>query len=221
MSSLTVIWPLLDPPPAVRPDAMTFLGDAGSRIVVPYETPTVKISRAAAWVEDARPGAGRKPALIRGPGVLRSCTFSLTLGYPDSRPVTGLLAALQAAADGGERWSVSYLPLATGLWRISTLDVSADDWDSQGQTTRSVCDFTLVEAGPASGGVGPATGGLAALALQVRPATYTVRAGDSFTSIAIRFYGEARYIWQIARDNNLRNWHLHNGQVLKLPKTAD
>lgn len=218
-SSVTINRAVTGPAHGPVKPAITLIGSAGSRIELPFQPASSKVNRGNGWTNIDRPGGGVKPILARGKGVLKTLGFQVMIGYFDFTPVDAILLALDRAADGPERWAVGYGPLEQGLWRITNMDLEATDRDHLHRAVRATADMQFTEAGPAVG-VGPVTGGVNSLHLQQRPATYTVRSGDTFTGIAVKFYGEARYIWLIANVNGLRNWNLHVGQVLKLPRAV-
>lgn len=216
MPSLAIV--TVTPPPNLAHPKMVLLGDAGSRITVPYAPMPTSLDSPGEWEEVARPGAGVKPLLVRGDGKLQTLSFDLTVGFPDLTSIEALLDQLRKGKDGSERWAVSYGPQERGLWRMTGLQISVEDrqeWTNL--AVRASVSLGLTEAGP-SVRVGPVTGGRPA-GMGQPPATYTVKRGDTLPGVAVKFYGSTAYAGAIATANGMRNsCVIRTGQVLKLPR---
>lgn len=263
---------------SARQPMMTFIGDGGSQFSVPYAPLPVTYKGGMGWENVARSGRGRTALLLEGNPALKTLDFALTLAKPDNQDdIEDWLNALRAAADGTERWTVSYGPQEAGLWRFT--NYSQDVEQRQRLTnlaTRATVTITLTEAGqppsilptkytaptptppkttkpaatapakpakPSSGTSADASPSVQAfykslatnpqaafyflvtsqLAQQAkknpsRPATITVRAGDTLTGLAVKWYGDSKFFALIAGMNGITNTtlQLKPGTVLKL-----
>lgn len=149
-SLLTLLRPAsgATPQPSGQPP-FVMTGDKGSQITLPFAPLPVQHTRVMGWETVVRSGRGRSPLLLQSNPGLNTQTFSLTVARPDPQEdIEDLLDALSAAAEGTERWTVSYGPQEKGLWRITSFDFSITQRQYlTNLATRATCNVTLTQAG--------------------------------------------------------------------------
>lgn len=157
-------------PPVRHPKAF-LLGTSGKKWVLPYAPLPVSIGGlAGAWAQNDRPG--RKPLLQRsGPG-LQTLTFTLTLAYPDGRPIGTTIYALKLLAANGEAVTFSYGSTERGVYQITGCDVNVTmRQEGSNEPVRADAQIVLTETSTAKLSLGPLTGGKGA------PTAITVSTG--------------------------------------------
>lgn len=194
------------------------------RIVLPVTSPKVDHSGFAAnWQQVERPG--EKPLLGVAGKQLHVARFEVLIARKDGSPVEDILVdLLNMSRDSTNVVTMHhYGYLESGPWRMTDFVPSSEmRLLGTNQITRARATVTLTEAvlepGPRatkkkSGGSGKGDDDK-----KSRPKTYTVKAGDTLSGIAARFYGDANEWHKIAKANNIRSpRRLRIGQVLKLP----
>lgn len=197
--------------------------DGGLRIVLPFAPNDVEHTGLTDTFETLdRPG--RKPLVTYTSEGLRVCSFSVLLAHPDhQRPVEGYLNVLERIAKSGDRVTLSLSKLEAGIvWNLTDANVRTQARQhGTNAVTRAVVALTFTEAvdavvnvGPLSGGKKPKrgkkkrhgrdTGGKGG---RVKATTqrYTVRAGDTLSRIALRFYDDPNAWPRIAKASGIRD----------------
>lgn len=151
--SLTLLRPATAQVPAIPGGQPPFVltGDRGSQITLPFAPLPVQHNRGMGWENVPRNGRGRSPLLLESNPSLNTMTFTLTLGHLDPQEdIEDMIQALSDAAEGTERWTVSYGPQEKGLWRITTCSFSITQRQYlTNLATVATCQLTLTAAGPA------------------------------------------------------------------------
>lgn len=221
-----------------KPANKAFVQMGKYRLIFPITSPQVEHSDFTSdWVQISRPGL--RPLFRRAHERLRRMTFRVVLASCDKAGVEAFVKRLSVYANNsGGPVTVSYGPLENGLWRLTEIEVSTIQRNPNNTVWHADVEMTFVEAyfdppggkppstqpplaGEASGGatIGSGLRGTPTAPKEITgPRTYTVKAGDTLSGIALKMYGDANRYIDIARANNIRNVDLiHPGQVLIIP----
>ena len=213
-------------PPAAKHPKAKLITEDGERFVLPFAPTQVAhdgFARGRAQLD--RPG--RKPLTVDvGPG-LRSCSFTVFLGYRDhQRSVEPLLKDLRRLAASGDRITIAGLGDLEGAhkWNLTgmTVDTLLRQQGTNAVTRATVAlSFTedvdaVVNVGPLSGGKkggkggkggggkgGGGKGGGGKGGDDTKTRRYTVEAGDTLARIALKFYGNPNKWRLIAHRNKI------------------
>lgn len=189
---------------------------AGRRLTLAITSPTVDHSSLTGdWKQQPRPLD--KPLIGMAGLQLETAKVTCTLANADGSSVeTDLRTLIRFSRDPDHHVTLAnYGGLAAGPWHITDMSVSSDRRRFGTNTiTRAQVMLTLTEAvpdpNPKATKKKPANG-------DGKPHTYVVRAGDTLSSLAVRFYGHANEWRKIAKANGLRNAKVKVGQKLKIP----
>lgn len=207
--------------PAKHKHAVLRCGD--TRIVLPVTSPKVDHSALAAnWQQVERPG--EKPLLGVAGQQLHVARVDVLIARKDGSAVEDILVNLLNMSRESTNVVTMhhYGYLEAGPWRMTDFTISSEmRLLGTNQITRARATLTLTEAVPEPGPRATKKKSQASKAddhNKSRPKTYTVKAGDTLSGIAARFYGDANDWHKIAKANNIRDPRkLRIGQVLKLP----
>lgn len=201
------------------------------RIVLRCTSPKVDHSGLAGdWKQVPR--GGDRPLLGMAGRQLHVAKVTAIIARDDGSAVEDILVDLiNISRDGNDDHKVTlahYGYLEAGPWRLTDISIISDQRKfGTNQITRADVTLTLTEhvaePGPSAakkkkhkaggGKSGSGDGGQ-----RSKPRTYTVRAGDTLSRIAVKFYGDANRWHRIARANHLRDPnHIYPGQRLKIP----
>lgn len=215
------------------PPLFTFIGDAGTRVAVPFGPLPTEISNLAnTWTTLDR--AAMSSLLLFAGVPLPQLSFVLTLARPDyTASVEDYLDALRRAAASRERFAISYGPQERGLWRFTDLRIQhTTRAPGSNLVTRAQATITMTQVSAVSG-VGPVTGGVGQTPKPpaVTPApsktpapkppapapvptptkqpavqrTVRVVAGMTLWALAVKYYGNGTLWTRIAAANGIRN----------------
>jgi nucleoid-associated protein YgaU len=186
---------------------------------------TTHSNLAATWEEIPR--SGQLPILVPGKLTFERMTFEAVLAAVQPDNITGQLQALKKMANSKDPITIAYTSWeGSGSWRITSMEVDITMRSSLDHSpTMARVSLEFVSLGGDSPNVGMLTGGTAGGGgvSTPRPAqrTYTVRAGDTLWSIAVKVFGDGERWTELAKLNNL-TWprkQLPAGKVLKLRST--
>lgn len=212
--------------PTRKHPKLTLALESGRRLDLHYAPQTIELGGwSPSFVDADRPG--RQALTLRSGEPKPTMSFDALLAYPNpQQTVEHTLKALREMAASRERMSVIFGPSAAGLWRLVGASVSSEELqEGTNAITRAVVSLSFtravdltVKVGPMSGGVKPPTGRTGAPRPATAPRTYTVKAGDTLTGIAVRIYRSESRWRDIAKANGITDPRkLRVGQVLKLP----
>lgn len=139
-------------------------------------------------------------------------------------PAVSVINALSAWYASGDRLTVTYGSLESGIWRITSMSVETQLRGLDNEPTVATVDIEFTSASDFSIGVGPVTGGVKppATAPTAPPKsnarTHTVKRGDTLWDISIKFYKTGTSWRRIADANKIKDpKKLQIGTVLKIP----
>lgn len=166
----------------------------------------------------------RLPVLLTGNARLRQMSFDLFLGHKDPyRTVEDDIQELRNLATHQSRIVVSYGGQEGGLFHISRMN-----WRSERRhpfesyVTRATVSLTLTASNFTNEALGPTSGGASTggkpSSSKSKVRYHVVKKNDSLTSIALKYYGKARYYTKIMDANNIKNpKKLKVGRKLRIP----
>lgn len=190
---------------------------------------------APAFVTTARPGTDLKPFTRQSALQLRTMRLEVILTAEDDFAPYGQTVDQQALALSWHArmgpCTIAYGLMEVGLWNITGLSVHVQQREPYSNNVlRALATLELTEAGAqperpaivqtASGGAPAPTGTVPAAkpGAAPKPRTYTVRKGDTLSSIAQRLYGHADLWPKIAKANHITDPRkLAVGRVLVIP----
>jgi len=178
-------------------------------VTLPSTSPEWSMANLARqWKQVDRPGQLYRPILARSGRQLATVTLEVTADAEamDS-DVEALIAALVALSDGTEPLVLAYGSLTShaaivgqGTWRLTTLDPSITrEEPGTNRAMAATIRLTFTEASDIEVTTTPATATLTPV--KGAPKRYVVKAGESLSDIAARFYGRAT-AWQALADAN-------------------
>ena len=207
-----------------RHPKLVLANSKGQRVEVPHAPIEGALSKlGAAWEEVARQG-NRAPLLIHAGPQLATTSLELDLvdtRHPDRSVELYIFALTILARSDSPVWISNYGNLVGNAWRIT--DLSAVPYRREHGTNAiaaamvtleltAASDLRIVVARNRPAVAGTTTGP----AYTVR--TYTIVAGDTPASLALRFYGSADAIAYLLELNNLRDpRQLVAGLTIKVP----
>lgn len=240
MSRVTVL------PPTTRASTLLYLRSQsptgkrlwmsiiGTNIVLyaPYAPKNIRYGGfGTQWVKLNREGV-RKPLLLAGSLGLKTLSFQLVLASPDrNKTWDAWLSQAEQMSRMGARFKIGYGSVFESVyWRLTSFSFqSTDRHPSTNGILEATVDFEFTEAqdaamptGPVSGGVKTTSSNDSVTAGVSTPAgatkTHTVKAGETLSGLAVKYYQNANLWTKIATANNIKDpAKIKVGQVLRIP----
>lgn len=216
---------------AVQHPKMTLSTETGSLNLQMRYAPKQVTHAALAPAYTTAERAGRTALLLRNDDPLPTMQFDIFLSHGNDKTfsIEWVLLRLKDLAMAKERVKVRLGQLESGWWRITTLEItSVERKFGTNEIVQANISLTFTRASDARINVGPTSGGVrppsaptttTATSTASRTArTYTVKAGDTLSGIAIAVYHDYAMWTKIASANGIRDPRtLQIGQKLVLP----
>jgi nucleoid-associated protein YgaU len=173
------------------------------------------------------PRPGRFPLLIENNPNLAVLSFQVTVADRYDRSIQGMLANCWLIARSSNTVTIDYNKMTRGPWKCTGITVTTTKLNPQQEPCQATVQFEFTRESEVNWGKGLTSGGHQpphkhgghSTKHKRKQSHYTVKRGDTLSSVSISVYGNASRAGEIGTLNHITHpkKELTSGRILKLP----